>query len=110
MRLCSSYRRSSTSRTYALSQLDQLTPDGQDVLLTRGVIVITVVQNVDPESVRWLVEAFRQRGLEPVVIPYDLHVAQAWPLRSEELQGETRRAVLDLAARVVDVVTRATAG
>jgi MinD-like ATPase involved in chromosome partitioning or flagellar assembly len=93
---------------YALSQLDQLTPDGQDVLLTRGIVVITVVQNVDPESVTWLVEAFRQRGLEPVVLPYDVHVAQAWPLHTEKLQAETRRAVLDLAARVVDVVTRAT--
>ncbi|WP_020384843.1 hypothetical protein [Kribbella catacumbae] len=96
--------------TYALAQLDQLTPDGQDVLLTRGVIVITVVENANPESVRWLVDAFRQRGLEPVVVPYDAHVARAWPLRSEELQAETRRAVLDLAARVVEVVTRTTAG
>jgi len=95
--------------SYALTQLDQLTPAGQDVLLTRGVIVITVVEKVDPESVRWLVEAFRQRGLEPVVIPYDPHVAQAWPLRSEQLQAETRRAFLDLAARVVELVTRTTA-
>jgi hypothetical protein len=80
------------------------------VLLTRGIIVITIVQNAEPESVRWLVEEFRQRGLDPVVIPYDLHVAQAWPLRTEQLQAETRRAVLDLAARVVGVVTRTTAG
>ncbi|TCO28203.1 MinD-like ATPase involved in chromosome partitioning or flagellar assembly [Kribbella steppae] len=92
---------------YCLSQLDQLTPDGQDVLLTRGVVVISVVQNVDPASVGWLVEAFRQRGMEPVVLPFDLHIAQSWPLHTEQFQSDTRRAVLDLAARVVETVTRA---
>ncbi|MEU4191499.1 hypothetical protein AB0E69_06355 [Kribbella sp. NPDC026611] len=93
---------------YCLGQLDQLTPDGQDVLLTRGVIVITMVENVDPGSVGWLVEAFQQRGLDPIVLPYDEHIAQAWPLHSEALQADTRRAVLDLAARVVETVTRTT--
>ncbi|MFI6826905.1 MinD/ParA family protein [Kribbella sp. NPDC050241] len=91
---------------YCLTQLDQLTPDGQDVLLSRGVVVITMVENVHPGSINWLVEAFRQRGLEPIVLPYDVHIAQAWPMHTEELQAETRRAVLDLAARVVDTVTR----
>jgi MinD-like ATPase involved in chromosome partitioning or flagellar assembly len=76
------------------------------VLLTRGIIVITMVENVDPASVGWLVEAFRQRGMEPVVLPFDPHIAQSWPLHSEQLQSETRRAVLDVAARVVDTVTR----
>ncbi|TCO50062.1 MinD-like ATPase involved in chromosome partitioning or flagellar assembly [Kribbella antiqua] len=93
---------------YCLQELDQLPPEGQDVLLTRGVIVITMVENVDPGSATWLVQAFRQRGLEPVVLPYDAHIAQAWPLHSEELQAETRRALLDLAARVVETVTRTT--
>ena len=87
---------------YCLAQLDQLTPDGQDVLLNRGVVVISIVQNAHPGSVGWLADAFRQRGLEPIVLPYDAHVAQAWPLHSEELKPETRRAVLDLAARVVE--------
>ncbi|MFG1814139.1 MinD/ParA family protein [Kribbella sp. NPDC049174] len=91
---------------YCLAQLDQLTPGGQDVLLTRGIVVITMVENVDPASVTWLVEAFRQRGMEPVVLPFDLHIAQSWPLRTEQLQSDTRRAVLDLAARVVETVTR----
>ncbi|MEV0800005.1 hypothetical protein AB0I34_20100 [Kribbella sp. NPDC050281] len=91
---------------YCLTQLDQLTPDGQDVLLSRGVVVITMVENVHPGSINWLVGAFRQRGLEPIVLPYDVHIAQAWPMHTEELQAETRRAVLDLAARVVDTVTR----
>ncbi|TCC61021.1 hypothetical protein E0H73_17340 [Kribbella pittospori] len=94
---------------YCLTQLDQLTPDGQDVLLSRGVIVITMVENVHPGSINWLVEAFRQRGLEPVVLPYDVHIAQSWPIHTESLQAETRRAVLELAARVVETVTR-TAG
>lgn len=93
---------------YCLAQLDQLTPDGQNVLLTRGVVVISMVQNFDPSSVSWLAAAFRQRGLEPVILPFDVHIAQAWPLHSEHLQAETRRAVMDLAARVVDAVTRTT--
>ncbi|MEV5961372.1 hypothetical protein AB0L70_06375 [Kribbella sp. NPDC051952] len=92
---------------YCLQQLDQLTQAGQDVLLSRGVVVISLVQNVDPRSVGWLASAFRQRGLEPVLLPYDAHIAQSWPLYSEQLQAETRRAVLDLAARVVETVTRA---
>ncbi|TDD14621.1 hypothetical protein E1218_32820 [Kribbella turkmenica] len=94
---------------YCLAQLDQLTPGGQDVLLTRGIVVVTVVENVDPASAGWLVEAFRQRGMEPVVLPFDAHIAQSWPLHTEQLQSDTRRVVLDLAARVVETVTR-TAG
>jgi MinD-like ATPase involved in chromosome partitioning or flagellar assembly len=94
---------------YCLSQLDQLSPSGQDVLLTRGVVVISVVAGAAPASVSWLVDAFRQRGLEPVVIPFDLHIAQSWPLHTEALQSDTRRAALDLADRVVETVTR-TAG
>ncbi|MFI5735745.1 hypothetical protein ACIA49_36880 [Kribbella sp. NPDC051587] len=92
---------------YCLQQLDQLTPDGQNVLLTRGVVVITMVQRAEPSTVDWLIEAFRQRGLEPLVLPYDAHIAQAWPVHAEEVQDETRRAVLDLSARVVQTVTGA---
>lgn len=91
---------------YCLQQLDQLAPAGQDVLLNRGVVVITVVDSSTLDTARWLVDAFRQRGLDPVVVPYDPHIAGAWPLHSSELETETRRAVLELAARVVGIVTR----
>ncbi|WP_350275973.1 hypothetical protein [Kribbella sp. HUAS MG21] len=91
--------------SHCLQQLDQLTPAGQDVLLSRGVVVITLVENDDPDTTRWLADAFRQRGLEPVVLPYDPHVAGAWPLHSSELETATRRAVLELAARVVGIVS-----
>ncbi|HZX08778.1 hypothetical protein [Kribbella sp.] len=90
---------------YAVAQLDQLAPAGQDVLLHRGVVVITLVEDAPDSSVGWLVGAFRQRGLEPIVLPYDEHIARSWPLHSEQLQPETRRAVLELAARVVGTVT-----
>jgi len=70
------------------------------------VVVITVVENVDSGAAGWFDDAFRRRGLETIVIPYDADVANAWPMHSEELQSETRRAVLDLAARVVETVTR----
>ncbi|MFC9688949.1 hypothetical protein ACFTSF_10445 [Kribbella sp. NPDC056951] len=93
---------------YCLQQLDQLTPDGQNVLLTRGVVVITMVQRAEPSTVDWLLEEFRQRGLEPLVLPYDAHIAQSWPVHAEQVQDETRRAVLDLSARVVQTVTGAT--
>ncbi|MFI5694934.1 MinD/ParA family protein [Kribbella sp. NPDC051586] len=91
---------------YCLQQLDTLGPAGQDLLLSRGVVVITMVENADEDTSRWLGEALRQRGLAPVMLPYDPHVAGAWPLHSSELQAETRRAVLELAARVVETVTR----
>ncbi|MET9273076.1 hypothetical protein [Kribbella sp. NPDC003557] len=92
---------------YCLQQLDQLPPAGQDLLLNRGVIVITQVGDVDQDTTRWLRDAFRQRGLEPVILPYDAHIAGAWPLHSSELDAGTRRAVLELAARVVGIATAA---
>ncbi|NIK59402.1 MinD/ParA family ATP-binding protein [Kribbella shirazensis] len=92
--------------SHCLYQLDQLAPAGQDLLLSRGVVVITLVENADLDTTRWLSDAFRQRGLEPVVLPHDPHIAGAWPLHSSELETETRRAVLELAARVVGIVTR----
>lgn len=92
---------------YCLAQLDQLPPEGQDVLLNRGVIVISMVENAHPSSVDWLVEAFGRRGLEPIVLPYDAHIVTGWPLQSGQLQSETREAVLELAARVVATVTTA---
>lgn len=90
---------------YCLQQLDQLAPAGQDVLLNRGVVVITVIDSSTADTARWLGDAFRQRGLDPVLVPYDAHIAGAWPLHSSELETETRRAVLELAARVVGIVT-----
>lgn len=93
--------------SYCLQQLDQLAPAGQDVLLNRGVVVITVVDSSTADTARWLGDAFRQRGLDPVLVPYDPHIAGAWPLHSSELETETRRAVLELAARVVGIVTQA---
>jgi MinD-like ATPase involved in chromosome partitioning or flagellar assembly len=92
---------------YCLAQLDQLPPEGQNVLLNRGVVVISMVENAHRSSVDWLVEAFARRGLEPVVLPYDAHIVTGWPLQSEQLQSETREAVLELAARVVATVTKA---
>ncbi len=91
---------------YCLQQLDQLPPAGQDVLLNRGVVAITVVDSSTVDTARSLRDAFRERGLDPVVVPYDPHIAGAWPLHSSELETETRRAVLELAARVVGIVTR----
>jgi MinD-like ATPase involved in chromosome partitioning or flagellar assembly len=92
---------------YCLQQLDQLAPAGQDLLLNRGVIVITQIGNADVDTTRWLSDVFRYRGLEPVVLPYDPHIAGAMPLHSSELETATRRAVLELAARVVGIVTQA---
>ncbi|MFG1909939.1 hypothetical protein [Kribbella sp. NPDC048928] len=91
---------------YCLQQLDTLSPAGQDLLLSHGIVVITLVEDAGEGTARWLGDAFRQRGLEPVVLPYDAHVAGAWPLHSSELQSETRQAVVELAARVVATVTR----
>ncbi|MET9312644.1 hypothetical protein ABZX12_12515 [Kribbella sp. NPDC003505] len=91
--------------SYCLQQLDQLPPAGQELLLSRGVVVITQVGDEDTSS--RLRDAFRERGLDPVILPYDAHIAGAWPLHSSELDADTRRAVLDLAARVVGTATAA---
>jgi hypothetical protein len=53
-----------------------------------------------------LQSAVSDRSLGYVVLPYDDHLARAWPLRPERLEPATRRAVLELAARLVERATR----
>ena len=91
---------------YCLSQLDQLTPDGQDVLLIAVSWPSAWSQNAHPASVSWLVGGLPPARHGAGRVPVRPHIAQSWPLHTEELQSETRRAVLDLAARVVETVTR----
>jgi MinD-like ATPase involved in chromosome partitioning or flagellar assembly len=90
----------------SINQLDQLTTDGQHMLVDKGLVIIAENQPDDPDAVRWLQSAVSDRGLGYVVLPYDDHLARAWPLRAEELEPATRRAVLELAARLVERATR----
>jgi hypothetical protein len=90
----------------SINQLDQLNTDGQRMLVDKGLVIIAENQPDDPDAVRWLQSAVSDRGLGYVVIPYDDHLARAWPLRSEQLEPATRRAVLELAARLVERATR----
>ena len=85
---------------YCLQQLDQLPPDGQDLLLSRGVVVLT--QLGDEDTSRRLRDAFRERGLEPVILPYDAHIAAGSAIVFRELQPATRDAARELAATVVE--------
>ncbi|TCN38027.1 MinD-like ATPase involved in chromosome partitioning or flagellar assembly [Kribbella orskensis] len=86
--------------------LDQLTTDGQQMLVQKGLVIIAEGQPNDPEPVRWLQSAVSDRGLGYVVLPYDEHLGHAWPLRPEQLEPATRRAVLEFAARLVERATR----
>jgi MinD-like ATPase involved in chromosome partitioning or flagellar assembly len=90
----------------SINQLDQLTTDGQHMLVDKGLVIIAENQPDDPGAVRWLQSAVSDRGLGYVVLPYDDHLARAWPLRPEQLEPATRRAVLELAARLVERATR----
>jgi hypothetical protein len=90
----------------SINQLDQLTTDGQHMLVDKGLVIIAENQPDDPDAVRWLQSAVSDRGLGYVVLPYDDHLARAWPLRPEQLEPATRRAVLELAARLVERATR----
>ena len=90
----------------SINQLDQLTTDGQHMLVDKGLVIIAENVPNDPEPVRWLQSAVSDRGLGYVVLPYDAHLARAWPLQPERLEPATRRAVLELAARLVQRATR----
>lgn len=90
----------------SINLLDQLTTDGQQMLVDRGLVIIAENVADDPEPVRWLQSAVADRGLGYVVVPYDAHLAHAWPLQPERLDPATRRAVLELAARLVQRATR----
>jgi len=90
----------------SISELDQLSADGQQMLVQKGLVIITENQPDDPEPVRWLQSAVSDRGLGYVVLPYDAHLARAWPLQPERLEPGTRRAVLELTARLVERATR----
>jgi MinD-like ATPase involved in chromosome partitioning or flagellar assembly len=90
----------------SIDLLDQLTTDGQQMLVQKGLVIIAEGQPNDPEPVRWLQSAVSDRGLGYVVLPYDEHLGHAWPLRPEQLEPATRRAVLEFAARLVERATR----
>lgn len=91
---------------FSIDELDQLSPEGQQMLVDKGVIVIAENRPNDPEPVRWLQSAVSDRGLGYVVLPYDKHLAQAWPMRPDLLEPVTRRAALELTARLVERATR----
>jgi hypothetical protein len=89
----------------SINELDRLTPDGQQMLVQKGLVIIAENHPDDPEPVRWLQSAVSDRGLGYVVLPYDDHLARAWPLRPEALDPATRRAVLELTARLIERAT-----
>ncbi|TWD84424.1 MinD-like ATPase involved in chromosome partitioning or flagellar assembly [Kribbella amoyensis] len=90
----------------SINQLDQLSSAGQQMLVQKGLVIIAENQPDDPEPVRWLQSAVSDRGMGYVVLPYDAHLANAWPMRPDRLEPATRRAVLELAARLVQRATR----
>jgi hypothetical protein len=76
------------------------------MLVHKGLVIIAENREDDPEPVRWLQSAVSDRGLGYVVLPFDAHFQHAWPLRPEMLEPATRRAALEMAARLVERATR----
>jgi MinD-like ATPase involved in chromosome partitioning or flagellar assembly len=90
---------------FSMHELDRLAPEGQRLFAARGVFVIAETRPGDAGLVQWLQSAASTRGLTHVVLPYDEHLATAWPLRPDRLKPATRRSVLELTARLVERAT-----
>lgn len=89
-----------------LNELDAMPHEGQQLLLQRAVFAICVVRPQDAERTGRLEEELRGRGLDSVVLPYDDALAGTWPLRPDQLRPGTRRAAVELGARVIDRCTQ----
>jgi hypothetical protein len=89
--------------SYCLDQLSRLGPEAQQLLLTRGVMVVTAIDGSDTS---WVQDWLRERNLLTLSLEYDAHLANAWPYRPDALQPASRRTALELAARVVERATR----
>lgn len=90
---------------YCLGELDRMPPEGQQLLVERAVVAICVVRPQDSDRVGRVEQEVRDRGLACVVLPYDAHLAETWPMYPERLRPASRRAALALGARVIERCT-----
>jgi MinD-like ATPase involved in chromosome partitioning or flagellar assembly len=82
--------------------LDWLAAHGYSKLVAGAIVVLNCLQEKPRVDVEEFEAHFRQRCRAVVRVPYDPHLGQGAETNLDSLQAPTRRAYLELAARVVD--------
>ncbi|TCC30565.1 MinD/ParA family ATP-binding protein [Kribbella sindirgiensis] len=90
-----------------LEELDNQGPEAQRLIRRAIIAVSNGPGDVNKEVEKQLRPYFESRAAAVVDIPTDMHVAAEGPLDHSALQPSTRRAALELAARVSEQITTA---
>jgi MinD-like ATPase involved in chromosome partitioning or flagellar assembly len=88
-----------------LEELDNQGPEAQRLIRRAVIAVSNGPGDVNKEVEKQLRPYFESRAAAVVDIPTDMHIAAEGPLDHSALQPATRRAALELAARVSEQVT-----
>ena len=88
-----------------LEELDHQGPDAQRLIRRAVIAVSNGPGDVNKEVEKQLRPYFESRAAAVVDIPTDPHIAAEGPLDHQSLQPATRRAALELAAKVAEQVT-----
>jgi MinD-like ATPase involved in chromosome partitioning or flagellar assembly len=88
-----------------LEELDHQGPDAQRLIRRAVIAVSNGPGDVNKEVEKQLRPYFESRAAAVVDIPTDTHIAAEGPLDHSALQPATRRAALELAAKVAEQVT-----
>ncbi|WBQ01856.1 MinD/ParA family ATP-binding protein [Kribbella sp. CA-293567] len=88
-----------------LEELDHQGPDAQRLIRRAVIAVSNGPGDVNKEVEKQLRPYFESRAAAVVDIPTDPHIAAEGPLDHSALQPATRRAALDLAAKVAEQIT-----
>jgi MinD-like ATPase involved in chromosome partitioning or flagellar assembly len=88
-----------------LEELDHQGPDAQRLIRRAVIAVSNGPGDVNKEVEKQLRPYFESRAAAVVDIPMDQHIAAEGPLDHSALQPATRRAALDLAAKVAEQIT-----
>jgi MinD-like ATPase involved in chromosome partitioning or flagellar assembly len=88
-----------------LEELDHQGPDAQRLIRRAVIAVSNGPGDVNKEVEKQLRPYFESRAAAVVDIPTDQHIAAEGPLDHSALQPATRRAALELAAKVAEQIT-----
>ncbi|MET9272193.1 AAA family ATPase [Kribbella sp. NPDC003557] len=88
-----------------LEELDNQGPEAQRLIRRAIIAVSNGPGDVNKEVEKQLRPYFESRAAAVVDIPTDMHIAAEGPLDHSALQPATRRAALDLAAKVAEQIT-----
>ncbi|HEY0694272.1 MAG TPA: AAA family ATPase [Kribbella sp.] len=88
-----------------LEELDHQGPDAQRLIRRAVIAVSNGPGDVNKDVEKQLRPYFESRAAAVIDIPTDMHIAAEGPLDHSALQPATRRAALELAARVAEQIT-----